>query len=615
MLGSGFMRRGLRSGGILALGALLALSGLSIAVAGDAAPSDETASSGSSSPLIEAAKAGDQKAALALVEKGADVNARAPDGTTALMWAAHNDEVDLTRALLKRHADFRAVNLYGTSAMQEAATGAYTQVLKLLLDAGADVDSPNAEHQTALMAVARTGKVEAAKLLLSRGAAINAVENWGGQTALMWAAAQSQPQMIKLLIEHHAKVNLRSAVRNWPRRVTAEGRPLIMDVGGLSALAFAARQDCIDCVKELVKGGADLNEGDPDDTTPLIIALMNMHFDLAKVLIDAGADVNKWDFFGDTPLYVAVDMNTLPTGGRADLPSTDILTGYDIAKLLLEKGANPNAQLKLRPPYRNGVFDRGGDQVLSTGATPLLLAAKVGDVRSVKLLLQYHALVNLPNAEGVTPLMAAAGVGQSFNPTRGRYKTDAEAAACVKAIHEAGGDIAAEDAQKETALFGAAKQGWDEAVKELVAYGSELQPPDRFGLRPIDYARGNYYRAFLEPQPAVRTSTVALLTQYITDKTGKAPVIFPHDVTHIQRGVGAGGLGAVPAPGADGGRGGAGGAGRGGRGRGGRASPGAAAGAGAAGASRPAAGARPAAAGTSPAPPDTANSAAGRTGP
>ncbi len=523
------MRRHMRRRGIAALGALslLAVTGSSVAFA-----------DGTSSTLLEAAKAGDESAALALVAKGADVNARAPDGTTALMWAAHNDEVELARALLKKGADFRAVNLYGTSAMQEAAIGAYTPILKLLLQAGADVDSPNPEGQTALMVVARTGNVEAAKLLLSHGASINAVEHWGGQTALMWAAAQAQPQMVRLLIQHHAMLDLHSAVRNWPRRVTAEGRPLIMDMGGLTALHFAARQDCIECVKELVKAGADINAGDPDDTTPLVIALMNMHFDLAKVLVDLGADVNKWDFFGDTPLYVAIDMNTLPTGGRPDLPSTDTLTGYDIAKLLLEKGANPNAQLKLRPPYRNGVFDRGGDQVLATGATPLLLAAKDGDVPSVKLLLQYHALVDLPNAEGVTPLMAAAGIGHSFNPTRGRFKTDAEAAACVKALYEAGGSITAKDAEGQTALFGAAKQGWDQTVAELVSWGSELQPADRFGLHPIDYARGNYYRAFLEPQPPVRTSTVAMLTQDITTKTGKPPILFPRDVTHIQIGVG-----------------------------------------------------------------------------
>lgn len=517
----------LRRIAIVVLASLVGASGLSIAFADD-----------SPSALIEAAQAGNS-GTLALVAQGADVDARSADGTTALMWAAHNDDVDLTRALLNRGAEVGAVNLYGTSAMQQAAIGAYTPILKLLMHAGADVNSPNAEGQTALMAVARTGNVAAAQLLLSHGAAVDATERWGGQTALMWAAAQAQPQMLKLLIAHHARLDLRSAVRDWPRRVTAEGRPLIMDNGGLTALIFAARQGCTQCVLELVRAGADINEGDPDNTTALVVALMNQHFDLAKVLIDAGADVNKWDFFGDTPLYVAIDLNTLPAGGRADLPSTDVLTGYDIAKLLLEKGANPNAQLKLRPPYRNGVYDRGGDEVLSTGATPLLLAAKDGDVQSVQLLLRYHALVNLPNSQGVTPLMAAAGIGQSFNPTRGRYKTDAQAAACVEALYKAGGSITAQDAEQQTALFGAAKQGWDRAVAELVSYGSALQPVDRFGLHPIDYARGNYYRAFLEPQPAVRQSTVALLSRDIMAKTGKPPSLYPRDVTHVQLGVAA----------------------------------------------------------------------------
>jgi ankyrin repeat protein len=513
---------------IAVLAVLVVNAGLGIALA-DEGPS----------PLIEAAQAGNEDSALALVAHGANVNARGADGTTALMWAAHNDDVNLTQSLLKKGADVRAVNLYGTSAMQQAAIGAYTPILKLLLHAGADINSPNAEGQSALMVIARTGNVAAAKLLLSHGATVDAMEEWSGQTALMWAAAQAQPQMLQLLIEHHAQLDRRSTVRDWQRRVTAEGRPLIMDNGGLTALIFAARQGCIQCVQELVKAGADINEGDADNTTALVVALMNQHFDLAKVLIDAGADVNKWDFFGDTPLYVAIDLNTLPTGGRADLPSADVLTGYDTAKLLLGKGANPNTQLKLRPPYRNGIYDRGGDEVLSTGATPLLLAAKDGDVRAVKLLLQYHALVNLPNAQGVTPMMAAAGIGQSFNPSRGRFKTDAEAAACVEALYKAGGSITTQDAQRQTALFGAAKQGWDQTVTELVSYGAVLQPSDRFGLHPIDYARGNYYRAFLEPQPPLRQTTVAMLTRDITAKTGKPPILYPRDVTHIQPGVAA----------------------------------------------------------------------------
>ncbi len=86
--------------------------------------------------------------------------------------------------------------------------------------------------------------------------------------------------------------------------------------------------------------------------------------------------MDRWDLYGQTPLYVAIDMNTLPVGGRPDLPSEDFTSGLQVAEKLLARGANPNIPLKLRPPYRNYIFDRGGDQVLSTGATPLLRAAK-----------------------------------------------------------------------------------------------------------------------------------------------------------------------------------------------------------------------------------------------
>ena len=63
--------------------------------------------------------------------------------------------------------------------------------------------------------------------------------------------------------------------------------------------------------------------------------LLNLHFDLALMLIEQGADVDRWDLYGQTPLYVAVDMNTLPKGGRPDLPSEDFTTGLQVAEALL----------------------------------------------------------------------------------------------------------------------------------------------------------------------------------------------------------------------------------------------------------------------------------------
>ena len=229
----------------------------------------------------------------------------------------------------------------------------------------------------------------------------------------MWAAAQSQADMVKFLASNGADLNARGVVRQWERKVITEPRPKDMNKGGFTALLYAAREGCVECARHLVAAGADPDLDDPERITPLNMALLNLHFEFAAFMIKAGADVDKWDLFGRSPIYMAADISTLPTkgnGAMAVLPSEDSVTALDVARLLLEKGANPNLQLKRRPPYRDVPQDRGGDTILAQGATPLLRAARAGDAPFVELLLKHGALVDLPSKEGVTPLMAAAGV-------------------------------------------------------------------------------------------------------------------------------------------------------------------------------------------------------------
>ena len=492
--------------------------------------------------LFEALHSQDPETALYALSQGADAKAREPDGTTPLHYAAHQADVRLIEALLKAKADPNARNDFGSMPLAEAATTGSAEAIRLLLKAGADVESPNPEGQTALMVVARAGKVDAAKLLLKAGAQVNAKEQWGGQSALMWAAAQSQPEMIKLLIKSGADVGARGAIREWQRRVTSEPRPKGMNRGGFTPLLYAAREGCIACARELIAAGADINRADPDQSTPLVVALMNLHFDFASFLIKAGADVDRWDLYGQTPLYVAIDMNTLPKGGRPDLPSEDFTTGLQVAEQLLAAGANPNIQLKLRPPYRNYIFDRGGDQVLSTGATPLLRAAKGGDVEAVQLLIRYKANIALANEAGVTPLMAAAGSGHGANPTRGRYKTDAQAAECAKLLIEAGADANEAVARtRVTALHAAAQHGWNETVRLLAAKGADLEFADSTGLRPIDYAAGRTARGFLEPEAGPQKETVKVLRDLIVAKAGREPQEFKGTLPNQNRGTGGAG--------------------------------------------------------------------------
>jgi uncharacterized protein len=441
--------------------------------------------------LVDAAKSGDDAAATALLKQHVDVNVPESDGTTALHWAVYLNDETLVDQLIKAGANVNAVNQFNSTPMSEAAIAGNVKVIESLLKAGADPESPNADGQTALMVLARTSNVDAAQALLKHKANVNAVEQWRGQTALMWAAGQSQPEMVKLLLKHGAKVDVRSIVNNWQRQVTAEPRAQARPAGGLTALLYASRQGCLECVKALVGARADVNLADPEGVTPLIVAVNNFHFDVGAHLLKHGANANKWDWWGRTPLYGAVDLNTIPHGGRPDRISLDATTSLQMIEMLLDAGANPNAQLKLFPPYRALGPDRGADLMLTIGATPLLRAAKAGDVPAVKLLLAHGANPNLPNIYGTTPIMAAAGLSSNEIDTRGRFKTEAEAVETINLLAKAGADVNAHETRSgQTALHGAALWGWNDVVKALVANSGDLNARDKKGMTPLDSAWG-----------------------------------------------------------------------------------------------------------------------------
>ena len=472
------------------------------------------------SSLVEAAKTKDTATALALLESGAAVDAPAPDGTTALLWAVHNDDAGLVERLLAAGADAGVSNAYGATPMSEAATIGNAEIIGKLLAAGADPDSPNGDGQTALMLVARSSNVEAAEALIGHGANVNARESRKGQTALMWATAQSQPAMVKTLIAHGADVNARSTVHQWARRVTAEPRMKNMPSGGFTSQLYAARQGCLDCARLLIGAGAKVDLEDPDGITPLLSALLNAHFDTAKYLLAAGANPNKWDWWGRTPLYAAVDYNTLPHGGRPDHLSLDETTSMQMIDELLTVGANPNAQLKLFPPYRSLRMDRGADSILDIGATPLLRAARAPDLDAIRTLLEHGALIDLPQVNGVTPLMAAAGLGASSIDTRGKFRTEPEAVSAVQVLIEAGADVNARDAQGRTALHGAAALGYTDLVKLLAAHGADLKAEDADGITPLDAAMGKMRGRGRNATGEKHADTAAALQQLLADGNG-----------------------------------------------------------------------------------------------
>lgn len=456
--------------------------------------------------VVDAAKSGNSAAVITLIQQKADVNVPEADGTTAVSWAVRQNDVELVDRLIRAGANVKTANRYGVTPLYLASLNGNPDVILKLLKAGAGANDAVTEGETALMTASRSGHVAAVKVLIEGGATIDIRENWRGQTALMWAAAEGHPDVIKELAAHGADVNAKSSLQKWERQVTAEPREKWLPPGGLTPMYFAARQGCVECIKVLAELKADVNFADQDGVTPLINALMNGHYDTASALLDAGADPNLADAVGRTPLYAAVDMNTVPSSNRPG-PKTleNGMTGIQFVTKLLDHGANPNARLKKQTPYRSKV-DRGTDTMLGAGSTAMLRAARAGDAPMMRLLLSRGADPKIAtgsdtpqdvnsgpqrrNPGGINPLMAAAGLGSKEEDTVGRKKTEADSIDAIKVCLDAGVDINTPDGRGQTALYGAALQGYDEVVKFLLSKGADPKIKDQRGFTALDAADG-----------------------------------------------------------------------------------------------------------------------------
>jgi ankyrin repeat protein len=477
-----------------------------LAAAGTAVAADNSLSG-----LIQA---GNRDAALKMIGAGADVNAAQGDGTTPLHWAVYKIDAELTRALLARGAKPNVINRYGSSPLAEAVKVADARLVGLLLDAGSDANVPNQEGQTALMLAARAGSLEVANLLVRHGADVNAKEKWRGQTALMWAADARSAELTRFLIGHKADVHARAVANDWPSQMTGEPRNQYRPTGGMTPLLYAARSGCKDCVAALLDAGADPNRPTPDGVTPLIAAMDNFAFDTAKMLFERGANPHVWDWWGRTPLYTAIDMNTYSLDAYEERTGPPIVTekttALELARLFLDAGVNVNPQLNMHRPGRGGNSGRFADEIITTGATPLLRAAGSQDKEAVKLLLDHGARVDVPNVMGVTPLMAAAGLGMEPAP---RFNPDAadvqdRSIATLELLLAKGADVNARitDVKSRTArmgrgsnlperggqsaLFGAVQWAWPRVVQYLIAHGAKVDIKDDAGLSPLDAASG-----------------------------------------------------------------------------------------------------------------------------
>jgi ankyrin repeat protein len=477
----------------------LALLALLVTVIGS------SVSYGAGADAATAAQKKDIGALRALVQQKVDVNAAQPDGTTALHWAVVWNSEDAVNLLLRAGADAKARNRYGATPLSEAVTAGSAAMVDALLKAGADPKTLTTEAgETVVMTAARAGNADVVRMLLDRGADVNARETYKGQTALMWAAADHHPDVVKLLLDRGADWKVRSFDRETKvPRLSAASSISPIARGGFAALSFAAREGDIESARAMLEGGVDINYGDIDNTSALVVAIMNKQYGFAKFLIDRGADVNLVGGYGRTALYAIVDIRNEDYSALPNRKTEDLFPTVDLVQALLARGANVNLALTANLPGRSGMD--AGDTTLDAGTTPLMRAARAGDTSVVRLLLGKGADPTLTTKDGNTALMFAAGVGYRDKSTRGSERDALEA---VKIFVDAGLDVHQANTRGETALHGAADRGADTIVQFLVDRGAALNVKSKQGFTPLDVALGK--SSFLQ-LPVPKPTTVALL--------------------------------------------------------------------------------------------------------
>jgi ankyrin repeat protein len=412
--------------------------------------------------LIEAANKGDAQAVEALLDSGADINARDERNQTALHHAANGGHNPVVKLLLERGADVNAKNLFEHTPLLWAVFGGSLDTVRTLLSAGADVDSRFGFNGQTPLLVVSSGQTKVVEALLEEGADVNAKGEAYHETALMLAAITGNTTVVKALLEKGADVkaattNGRTALMMAEAFGHAEVIKLLQDKGApretsialLPLEAYVPRYLVINAKKgrrlssqaalALLSRGAEIKaEGQTDllfaamdGWTGLLLAAVNGHVSVVEALLDKGAGVDaKEKLMGQTALIWAVK------GGHAAT-----------VKALLKAGANVNARDKF-------------------GGTALTRAASLGKTAIAETLIEAGADINAREYDGDTALIEA---------TAGNYLK------IMQALLKAGANVNDKDLDGRTLLMIAAMIGTEKVAKALLDAGADIDARDNFG--------------------------------------------------------------------------------------------------------------------------------------
>ena len=521
-----------------------------------------------------AANRGDSTMAVVLLRAKARLSATTRiGGYTPLHVASQSGAAGVVRALLAAKADARAVTTDGATAMHLAAVAGVPGTITALLAAGADVNAKEpAWGQTPLMAAAARGRADAVRALLKAGAdpAITAktvdimasaaqdrqakAKRDAVLAQLREAQGQSKnpnwlpsPQQVQAAVKASREVEVQAATKaalegaaaaaaaEEARLAAQGGRGLDDDnpayneqlgvQGGHTALLLAVREGQTACVDALLDGGADINQvSRGDQTSPMLMASINGHYDLVLRLLKRGGNPNLASAAGAAPLFAVLNKEWAPTT-RTPQPAFQLqqqATYLEVIDALLKAKADPNARLVKSLWYTT--YNRDNLGVDFSGATPFFRAAYATDVPAMKLLLAAGAdpmiatikpkprarrgaaavtredpsgLAPIPDGGvGVFAVHAAAGVGygQGFAANDHRHTPDGWLPAMRFLVEELKFDVNMRDFNGYTPLHHAAARGDNEMIQYLLSKGADVMVVARTGQTTVDMANGPVQR-------------------------------------------------------------------------------------------------------------------------
>jgi ankyrin repeat protein len=347
---------------------------------------------------------GDIKAVQALLDRGADPNARGWLGRTEFMLALLTSRHTLVAFWERQSINLNVRDNAGATLLMYAAKSPDPDALTFLLDHGADIQARDHNGSTALMAAVSWGMydfvnpeapyVEVAERLLGRGANINAHDR-SGRTALMFAARQHHERLVQMLLKHGADVHLRD--RMGRTALTWAASPgsadevvrVLREHGATVGLLDAIQMEDHATVQTLLAGKVDVTERGRNGETALMLAAERGDLALVSALLAKGATPNSREPDGLTALILAFagrvgrsQVGTAFMSGNAEDPAR-----LGTVDALLKAGAQVNARD-------------------AAGRTPLLWALMVSTPVVVRHLLDAGADVNGADREGHTPMMA-----------------------------------------------------------------------------------------------------------------------------------------------------------------------------------------------------------------